>query len=297
MKSRKLLRPLALILSLIMMLACSVTAFAGGPEDDTDIPYILFTNKNDGGNLTVKKTVTGNGGDMEKQFNFRVKLSDRTVNGQLGEMEFTDGVAEFKLKNGETKTAEGIPSGVTYTVTESEANQGGYKTTSDGASGSIKSGETATASFTNEIAVGGLSVAKTVVGSGGEREREFNFKVELSDKTVSGTYGQMTFTNGVAQFTLHHGETKTAEGLPSGVTYTVTEAEANTDSYTTKAENDTGSIETGQTAAAAFTNKRVTVLLPLTGGPGVTAVLTLSFLACVAGAALVMLGAKRKKKI
>ncbi len=42
----------------------------------------------------------------------------------------------------------------------------------------------------------------------------------------------MTFANGVATFVLKHGASKTAVGLPAGITYTVTEAEADKDGYT-----------------------------------------------------------------
>lgn len=57
------------------------------------------------GSLTVTKTVDGNGGDKTKDFHFTVTLSDQSFSGTLGDMEFTDGVATFTLKHGESKTA------------------------------------------------------------------------------------------------------------------------------------------------------------------------------------------------
>ena len=45
------------------------------------------------GNLTVSKTVGGDAGDKDKAFHFTVTLSDKTVNGTYGDMEFVDGVA------------------------------------------------------------------------------------------------------------------------------------------------------------------------------------------------------------
>jgi len=36
----------------------------------------------------------------------------------------------------------------------------------------------------------------------GDTDQEFQFTVELSDKSINGTYGGMTFTNGVAAFSL-----------------------------------------------------------------------------------------------
>lgn len=63
---------------------------------------------------------------------------------------------------------------MTYSVTEQEANQGGYTTTSTGANGTIVKDQTATAGFTNTREskpmipnTGNLVVSKTVSGSRG----------------------------------------------------------------------------------------------------------------------------------
>lgn len=103
---------------------------------------------------------------------------------------------------------------------------------------------------------GNLSVAKTVAGNNGDTSKAFNFTVTLSDTGINGTFGEMTFANGVATFVLKHGESKTAVGLPAGITYTVTEAEADKDGYTTTSVNASGSIIKNNTAAAVFTNTR-----------------------------------------
>lgn len=103
---------------------------------------------------------------------------------------------------------------------------------------------------------GNLSVAKTVAGNNGDTSKAFNFTVTLSDTGINGKFGEMTFANGVATFVLKHGESKTASGLPAGITYTVTEAEADKDGYTTTSVNASGSIIKNNTAAAVFTNTR-----------------------------------------
>ena len=103
---------------------------------------------------------------------------------------------------------------------------------------------------------GNLSVAKTVAGNNGDTSKAFNFTVTLSDTGINGKFGEMTFANGVATFVLKHGESKTAVGLPAGITYTVTEAEADKDGYTTTSVNASGSIIKNNTAAATFTNTR-----------------------------------------
>ena len=101
------------------------------------------------GSLTVSKTVSGNAGDKEREFNFTVTLSDKTISGTFGDMEFKDGVASFSLKHGDSKTAIGLPINITYTVTENEANQDGYIMTAEGTEGTIVKGKVAEVKFTN----------------------------------------------------------------------------------------------------------------------------------------------------
>ena len=100
------------------------------------------------GNLTVSKTVTGNAGDTSKEFHFTVKM-DTPINGTYGDMSFTDGTALLTLKHNEKRTATGLPADVHYEVTEAEANQNGYTTTAENASGIIVKDTTVVASFTN----------------------------------------------------------------------------------------------------------------------------------------------------
>lgn len=92
------------------------------------------------GSLIVTNEVTGNMADKDKEFTFIIILDDDTINGTYGDMEFEDGKTEFKLKHGEQKIAEGLFGGVSYTVTEVEANKDGYVTTSEDTSGKIENG-------------------------------------------------------------------------------------------------------------------------------------------------------------
>lgn len=113
---------------------------------------------------------------------------------------------------------------------------------------------------------GSLTVAKNVTGSRGDRTRRFTFTVTMQDTVVNGvtlraadidgTYGGMTFADGTATFTLADGESVTASGLPGGMAYTVTEAEANESGYHTSAEGSQGVIPAGGTAQALFVNYR-----------------------------------------
>ena len=197
-----------------------------------------FTNtKNVYGGLTVTKTVAGNAGETGREWNFTVTLSDTSINDTYGGMSFKDGVATFTLKHGEQKAATGLPAGISYTVTETEAGKDGYVTTPDGGTilGKIQANATDTAAFTNTKNVyGGLTVTKTVAGNAGDKDRKWSFTVTLGDKGISGPYGGMSFKDGVATFTLKHGEQKAATGLPAGIDYFVTEDKANQDGYITR---------------------------------------------------------------
>lgn len=216
------------------------------------------------GGLTVTKTVAGNAGDTGREWNFTVTLGDTSISGTYDGMSFKDGVATFTLKHGEQKTATGLPAGIDYFVSEAEASQDGYTTRATGASGQIPAAGTATAAFTNmkSIPRGNLSVSKTVSGSNPSSKTAFGFTVILSDRAVDGRFGEMTFRSGVAEFTLRHGETVTASGLPAGVGYLVQE-EAN-EAYTVSSEGAEGLIEPDGTATARFVNSRI-VLPPKTG--------------------------------
>ncbi len=103
---------------------------------------------------------------------------------------------------------------------------------------------------------GDLCVEKEVTGSDGQRNRDFTFTVTLDDATIQGAYGDMTFENGVATFTLRHGQSATAEDLPAGIGYTVVEREANTNRYRTTYTGETGTIPAGDTAVAHVENRR-----------------------------------------
>ena len=223
------------------------------------------------GSLTVSKTVSGNAGDTEREWAFTVWLDDTSINGTYGDMTFVGGMATFLLRHGEKATATGLPAGVSYRVTETGANQDGYNTTKQGDTGVIPEGGTATATFDNAKTIapppttGSLAVSKTVSGNTGDTERAWTFTVRLGDTGINGAYGDMTFVDGVATFRLRHGESVKATGLPAGVTYVVTEAEANQDGYATAATGDTGTISGGRTARAGFTNTRETPQVPAAG--------------------------------
>ncbi len=233
--------------------------------DSNKVVYAQWIKIPKAGNLTVSKIVTGNAGETKKEFSFTLKLEDSTLNGNFGDMIFEDGTANFTLKHNEQKSAIGLPAGTRYEVTETEANQDGYTTTVSGETGSIEKDKTVTAAFTNtknksedelHDDLGNLIVSKFVAGNAGDTEKEFSFTVKLGDSSVSGNYGDMIFEDGTASFTLKHGKKMSAIGLPAGISYEVSETEANQDGYTTTVTGENGSIEKDKTATAAFTNTK-----------------------------------------
>lgn len=200
-----------------------------------------FINTKKDGTLKVSKIVVGNG-DKTRDFTFVIDLQNKSLNNVFSGVTFTNGVAEIKLKDGESQTIH-LPGGIQYTVTEKEADQDGYATTATGDTGTIRCEQESAAEFINEKYIGGLKVSKTVGGNAADEKREFHFKVTLSDKTISGQYGEMVFDKGAASFTLKHDESKTAAGLPAGVSYEVVETDANRDGYiTTSSDNAKGTI-------------------------------------------------------
>lgn len=105
-----------------------------------------------------------------------------------------------------------------------------------------------------EEKTGNLKISKTVSGNKGDTSRSFPFQVTLDDDSVDGTYGDLTFYDGTAVFSLKHGESVTAKKLPAGVHYAVEEVDPA--GYTVLSTDETGTIEDGETAVAKFTNHK-----------------------------------------
>lgn len=118
-----------------------------------------FPNTYKAGELDVSKTVTGNLGDKNKYFEFKVTLTGENGKTYRDSYAVTGGsntenptsikIGEettFLLKHGETIHIENLPYGVEYTVTETAAE--GYTTEKTGADGTISAADQ-TAAFTN----------------------------------------------------------------------------------------------------------------------------------------------------
>ena len=144
---------------------------------------------------------------------------------------------------------------------EDDESAEGFEVEYDGDEGAITT-EGAEATVTNTRETGDLTVTKEVESDlAADADKTFTITVTLSDTSISGTYGDMTFEDGVATVELKGGESKTAEGLPTTVGYTV-EEKAN-DAYETESEGDEGEITT-EGAKAEFTNTRKMIEISIT---------------------------------
>ena len=142
---------------------------------------------------------------------------------------------------------------------------------------------------------GSLTVTKTVTGTGADESRRFTFTVTLDDRTINGTYGGMEFVNGVATFTLSHGESITADGLPAGIAYEVVEAEANQDGYDTTASGAIGTIS-AEGSHVSYVNHRDTPDdTPETGDSTRTLLWLTLCLASLGGAILLIVTKPRRR--
>lgn len=139
------------------------------PSDDkTDVKIAEFVNTYSAGSLSVKKLVTGNLGDRDKEFNVKVTFTAPTDKEVESVISYTDGTAQtiatsaWKEKNGskqaevtitlkhdETVTFTNIPYGVTYKVEETSYQDDGYTTTYSGNENGTINAVTDTVTITN----------------------------------------------------------------------------------------------------------------------------------------------------
>jgi len=111
--------------------------------DETQIA--AYTNKREIGDLTIRKTVTGDLADKNKYFTFVVEFGSDEVYYYYGSKVGTIQSGEsVQLKHNEYIIIKDILVGTSYKVTEVEANQGGYGTSYTGTVGLMEtSGKTA----------------------------------------------------------------------------------------------------------------------------------------------------------
>lgn len=115
--------------------------------------------------LTVSKTVNGNMGDRNREFDFTVQAQNSkeqpvSVNGTYGDIVVRDG--QFKLKHGQSLVIPELPYGVTCTVTESIPEEEGYTTTVKVNNGGEMNSKTVTVENMDTAAVIDFTNTKTL---------------------------------------------------------------------------------------------------------------------------------------
>lgn len=102
-----------------------------------------------------------------------------------------------------------------------------------------------------------LSVSQTVKGSGGNKNKAFNFNLRLTGGTdypaelqytitengQEDENGTMTLNKGVGSFTLKHGQTITFAEVPNGLQYKVQELDGESQGYTVTYTNGSGILD------------------------------------------------------
>lgn len=126
-------------------------------DENKDTKEDTFTNAYNANKLTVTKTVDGNLGDKNKEFDFTVTFA--APEGKdwtpaivpptgAGMVEDNPMSYTFKLKHGDRATFDNLPYGVKYEVKEADYTDYGYVTEKTGDTGTISAAD-ATAAFTN----------------------------------------------------------------------------------------------------------------------------------------------------
>lgn len=174
------------------------------------------------GSLIVKKQVSGDNADNNKEFNFKI-----VYQGEKAPQEEI-----FSLKSGEAKAFENIPRGVNYTVTEIDAND--YLPVLNSASGSIAGAYTSSVTFTNIVPedTGTTKLTKITV------TKQLSGELIDSDKTKEFAM-TLIVDNQQYDFTIKSGETKEFE-VPVNSFYRLVEQDCFDDGFSQSFVNGSG---------------------------------------------------------
>ncbi|WP_415839672.1 carboxypeptidase regulatory-like domain-containing protein, partial [Paenibacillus tarimensis] len=225
------------------------------------------------GKLTIAHTVTGNGADKNKTFAFTITFGGAGASGEYAYTKPDGSTGTIKsgdtitLKHGDTAVIDGIPKDTVYTVTETNYSDAGYTTNWPDwrASGIITDGGDHNEQVVNtRMVYGGLLIGETVIGSGADKNQNFEFTVHFPDAIEDEAYpytksdGMRGTIQSGETISIKHGETFAIEGIPSGDRYVVTQSDYSDEGYTSEPANRTysGTIEENRIAEARFFNAR-----------------------------------------
>ncbi len=215
------------------------------------------------GQLTINKTVSGEGADANQLFGFTVSLTtaDGTpLSGTFGAHTFTNGSTHVQVSQAKPVTITDLPAGTNYTVTEDTlAADSNYTLKSpNNVKGTIQPNGNAQAAFLNAAkpkpVYGALEIQKTVKAAPAAGAADhFNFTITLDHPNADLTQvSGATFQNGKATVPVPANGSVVIRGLPAGIGYTV--EEQTPDGYAVTASGANGSIVPNQTQTAKFEN-------------------------------------------
>ncbi|WP_366292108.1 SpaA isopeptide-forming pilin-related protein [Paenibacillus sp. AN1007] len=242
-----------------------------GVKVTSDQPLIVPTPAQ--GKLTITNKVEGSGSDPNKEFVYTVTFASEGKDGEYvyKKSDNTSGTLkngdEITLKHGESVVLPALPANLGYTVTENDyTTVEGYTTAPDTRvlSGSIVNKGDHKADFINERIVNKLTISNTVMGSGGDKTKEFEYTIRFEDtgKDESYSYTKSDDSTGKIKsgdtFRLKDGETLDISDLPKNLKYTVSQKDYTTDEYMTTPEGRYYTeVMKGIDEEAPFTNVRV----------------------------------------
>ncbi|MFB9274833.1 DUF7601 domain-containing protein [Cohnella cellulosilytica] len=242
-----------------------------GQKVDSGNPLIVPTPAQ--GKLTISNTVQGNGGDLDKSFEYTVTFDGADKDGTYpykgpnGVFSTIKSGDKIFLKHGEAAELPALPAGLVYTVTQTDYTvDGGYTTspTSRTYSGTVENNGDYKADFINERTVNKLTITNTVMGNGGDTTKEFEYTIVFEDTGKDGNYpsailgGSTGTIKSGDSFKLKDGQTMEISGLPKDLKYTVTQKSYTLEEYVTNPANwiRTGVME-DKDEVAPFTNVRI----------------------------------------
>lgn len=235
------------------------------------------------GQIMLTKEVSGS--DTTRSFTFVLALKDSNGEDLEGEYEYygsstgtTGNGGELKLASGDLVIVGGLPVGCSYSITEREADSGGFRTTAAGNTGTVSEGttrcryineavsagapenpDTPSGEEPDEPGTGNLSVSKTVRAENIDPDEKFDFSFVFTGEdgeVLTDSFSCEGAPDGkIASgetLSLGHGETATVSGIPAGTRYRVEEAE--NENYTATVTAGTGTIAEGQTTPCLFVN-------------------------------------------
>lgn len=267
---------------------------------------VRYTNiKMEPGTLTLSKETEGGATEnTEKLWHFEIKLTP-PIGEQLGRIHYktrsiiegttllAEGDIDFvadeqnpgtyvgtvSFKHGQSVTLEGIPEGTNYELSESEANDDGFITYTQGSEkGTITGDIGIVVAYKNKKAAPmDLTLTKIVEGSRGDRNANWNFDIKLTPEEnvefatryfYEGSGGKANGYIDLARQSdgsylghvqLKHGQSITIKNLPKGTKHEVTEREANQNDYTTEVVGQSTGVITEKGKQIEFKNTRIGV--------------------------------------